>query len=39
MKNKKILSKLVIALLICFMQLTGFSQVKTVTGKVTEQDG
>jgi TonB-linked SusC/RagA family outer membrane protein len=39
MKNKKNLSKLVITLLICFMQFTGFSQVKTVTGKVTEQDG
>ncbi len=39
MKNKKNLSKLVITLLICFMQFTGFSQVKTVTGKVTEEDG
>ncbi len=39
MKNKKNLSKLVITLLICFMQFTGFSQVKTVTGKVTELNG
>lgn len=39
MKNKKNLSKLVIALLICFMQFTGFSQVKTVTGKVSELNG
>jgi TonB-linked SusC/RagA family outer membrane protein len=38
MKNKKNLSRLVVALLICFIHLAAFSQV-TVTGKVTEADG
>ncbi len=39
MKNKKNLSRLVVTLLLCFIQFTVFSQVKTVTGKVTEEDG
>ena len=38
MKNKKNLSRLVVALLICFIHLAAFSQV-TVTGKVIEVDG
>jgi len=38
MKNKKNLSRPVVALLICFIHLAAFSQV-TVTGKVTETDG
>ena len=39
MKNRKNLSKLVVILLFCFIHFTVFSQVRTVTGKVTEQDG